>query len=298
MSISQLKEAKWNITTRPGRSLALDPYNPYMITNLPSVSIQSWQSRLTPFRSNRAGSSISMANNQISRKESNSRSKLFDTGAPKTFSMDNSMDFGYPAIFWPSAPHRSKAEPPGPKRSPTLTSILDWFANTKISRKSARTNNERSRKVTTTEAPPLVYIPDGGQRECEDYQDTRFDTYSFIGFLLGVVNIVAQVGNNVNNNLNNNNNNDNNNNNNLENINVANSNSAQNNQNNVNIPAGMENELQRHLGHVDDSLFHPPTGLFAEYNVYYLRQSLCLLKGNNQASDFFFQSVSYAYESK
>ena len=47
--------------------------------------------------------------------------------------------------------------------------------------------------TTTTKAPPVMFIPDGGEEECEDYKSPGFNTYSFLGFLLGVVNIVSQV---------------------------------------------------------------------------------------------------------
>lgn len=65
------------------------------------------------------------------------------------------------------------------------------FLYPKPTRKSSR--EETYATKTTTEAPPLVYFPDGEGAECGDYSSHGFDTYSFVGFLLGVVNLVAQV---------------------------------------------------------------------------------------------------------
>ncbi|ROT78305.1 hypothetical protein C7M84_002991 [Penaeus vannamei] len=55
------------------------------------------------------------------------------------------------------------------------------------------TKGKRKKTTTTTEAPPLVYFPDGDKGECGDFGDPGFNTYGFVGFLLGVVNIVSQV---------------------------------------------------------------------------------------------------------
>nr|XP_027209821.1 uncharacterized protein LOC113803276 [Penaeus vannamei] len=52
------------------------------------------------------------------------------------------------------------------------------------------TKGKRKKTTTTTEAPPLVYFPDGDKGECGDFGDPGFNTYGFVGFLLGVVNIV------------------------------------------------------------------------------------------------------------
>ncbi|XP_042224495.1 M-phase inducer phosphatase-like isoform X2 [Homarus americanus] len=141
---------------------------------------------------------------------------------------------------------------PHPTSPPvSLSALLDpfrLFSRPKLTRKSymeVEYPTTTAKTTTTTTKAPLVYFPAGDQGECGDYKPPGFDTYSFIGFLLGVVNIVAQVANNVNNNLNNNNNNNNDNNNNLDNINVANSNSNQNNMNTVTIPPAMGRRRKR-----------------------------------------------------
>ncbi|KAK3858932.1 hypothetical protein Pcinc_034907 [Petrolisthes cinctipes] len=53
--------------------------------------------------------------------------------------------------------------------------------------------------TTTTEppspspSPPLVYFPDGGSGECEDFAPSGFNTYSFLSFLFSVANLVGHV---------------------------------------------------------------------------------------------------------
>ncbi|KAK4310502.1 hypothetical protein Pmani_017930 [Petrolisthes manimaculis] len=106
-------------------------------------------------------------------------------------------------------------------------------------------------------SPPLVYFPDGGSGECEDFAPSGFNTYSFLSFLFSVANLVGHVANNVNNNLNNNNNNNNDNNNNLDNINLANSNSNINNDNTVTIPPAMGRRRRRQVQHNPDLNFIP-----------------------------------------
>ena len=90
--------------------------------------------------------------------------------------------------------------------------------------------------------PPLVYFPDGEEKECQDASaGYGFNVFSFLTFVLSVYNLVGILSNSVNNNNNANNNNNNDNNNNDNNVNLADSNNNLNQDNMVNImPAGRQ----------------------------------------------------------
>ena len=69
-----------------------------------------------------------------------------------------------------------------PKPSDSLYDMHGW--NSKSSRHIRSVDGSNS---------PLVFFSDGNLGKCHDSKSFSFNTFGFLGFLMGVVNIVGQV---------------------------------------------------------------------------------------------------------
>lgn len=60
-------------------------------------------------------------------------------------------------------------------------------------RREAPSNIPHTPTTTPSPSPPLVYFPEGGSGECQDFVPSGFNTYSFLSFLFSVANLVGLV---------------------------------------------------------------------------------------------------------